>query len=615
MAAVSQVNPVLGVINFGILSYLALPIFTKTEKVWRKRKVLGYDVQVSLLTLLCIGTGQYVALSLGYGFHYLGQRIVSRTQDDSKKLLTDGLFKQSTVAWVIKDGMEVETPLEDLNAGDKLVVVTGEVIPVDGIIVSGDAMIDQQALTGESQPAEKGKGEQVFASTLIVGGKIYISVEKAGNETTVAKIHDILNKSVDYKTKIQLKGEKWADQTALPMMSLSALALPLIGPLGATAILSSSFGNRLRVIAPLGTFNHISVASHKGIFIKDGRIFELVHTVDTILFDKTGTLTEEQPKIGAISPCDQYSESDILKYAAAAESKLAHPIADAIVQAAEDRNLVLPEVDDSEYKVGYGITVKIADKIVKVGSIRFIQSLDVEIPEELEKSIHEAHQEGHSSILVVINDRVIGSLEVQTQVRPEVKEMIGLLRKRGIKYMAIVSGDHKQPTEKLANLLKMDNYFFDVLPEDKASIVEKLQNEGKTVAFIGDGINDAIAMKKAHVSISLSGATSLATDTAQIILLDGNLSHLDELFEIGQKLDNNLRNSFILTLVPGVFTIFGAFFLGFTLIQAILVSSIGLVLGLKNAMNPLKEIKEINKVNKGKIEYNAEKSESRSKSV
>jgi Cu2+-exporting ATPase len=397
-------------------------------------------------------------------------------------------------------------------------------------------------------------------------------------------------------------------------MGLSALAMPLIGPLGATAILSSSFGNRLRIIAPLGTFNYISLASHKGVFIKDGRIFELVHTVDTILFDKTGTLTEERPKIGTISSCDQYSELDILKYAAAAESKLAHPIADAVVQAAKGRNLVLPEVDNSEYKVGYGITVKIGDKIIKVGSIRFIKSLDIEIPEKLEKSIHEAHKEGHSSILVVINNRVIGSLEVQTQVRPEVKEMIERLRKRGIKYMAIVSGDHQQPTEKLAKLLKMDNYFFDVLPEDKASIVEKLKKEGKVVAFIGDGINDAIAMKKAHVSISLSGATSLATDTAQIILLDGNLSHLDELFEIGEKLENNLRNSFMLTLIPGIFTVFGAFFLGFTLIQAILVSNIGLVLGLKNAMNPLKEIKELKKLNKKKIEYNAEKSETSSKS-
>ncbi|MEK8021809.1 MAG: heavy metal translocating P-type ATPase [Candidatus Parabeggiatoa sp.] len=594
LAVVRQWNPLLNLLSFGTISYLALPVFKHTEQSVIEKRKLGYDVQVSALILMCVVTGQYFALSIGYGFHYLGRKIVAKTQDHSKKLLTEAFVQQSSSVWILKEGVEMEVPLETLNINEIVVVTTGEVVPIDGIVTAGEAMIDQHALTGESQPAEKGLGDQVFASTLVVSGKVYVKVEKAGQETTIAKIRDILEKSTDYKTQIQLKGEQWADQTALPVLGLSILALPIIGPFGATAVLSSSFGNRLRITAPLGTLNYLNVASHKGILVKDGRVLELLNTVDTVLFDKTGTLTEEQPKIGRIIRCEQYEEKEVLKYAAAAERKLAHPIARSIIQEAENANLILPEVDDSEYQIGYGITVNIDNQIVRVGSVRFMNSTGLTLPDSIKDAMTSAHEEGHSLVIVAVNGTVIGALEMQTQVRSEVKEIMSGLRQRGIKHIAIVSGDHRQPTQKLAESLGMDSYYSEVLPENKASIVEQLQKEGKVVCFIGDGINDAIAMKRAQVSISLSGATSLATDTAQIILLDGSLSHLCTIFDISHNLDANLRKSFIMTLVPGIFSMTGAFFWSFTMIESVLINNLALLLGLGNAMRPLKEIKEEN---------------------
>jgi Cu2+-exporting ATPase len=198
-------------------------------------------------------------------------------------------------------------------------------------------------------------------------------------------------------------------------------------------------------------------------------------------------------------------------------------------------------------------------------------------------------------VLVAVNQRVSGAIKIQAQVRPEVKNMINGLRQRGIKHIAIVSGDHKQPTQKLAEELGMDNYFYEILPENKAKIVEQLQADGKSVCFVGDGINDAIAMKKANVSISLHGATSIATDMAEVILMDGSLSHLCDLFDISKKLENNLRNGVLITIIPGVINLSGFLLFHFTILTSLLVMGTFSTLAIGNAMLPyLMEISDKN---------------------
>ncbi len=366
--------------------------------------------------------------------------------------------------------------------------------------------------------------------------------------------------------------------------------MPILGPVGAAVILNSHISNRIRIFAPLGTLNYLSVASHKGILIKDGRALEGLSQVDTVLFDKTGTLTKELPEVGRIIPFDNYGENEILVYAAAAECKLAHPIAKAILNKAKEAHLTLPSIDDSKYQIGYGITVKLDNKIIRVGSIRFMDTEGIVLPDKMEETLAYSQTEVHSWVMVAINHKIVGAIEIQTVVRPEVTEIINGLRCRGIKHISIVSGDSKPPTQKLAKSLSMDSYFYNVLPEDKAKIVEQLQKEGKYVCFIGDGINDAIAMKKANVSISLRGATSIATDVAQVILMDGSLSNLGELFDISQDLDANLRQSLIINLMPGVINIGGAFLFHFEILTSISVNVAFYLVGVGNAMLPSRKI-------------------------
>ncbi len=363
-----------------------------------------------------------------------------------------------------------------------------------------------------------------------------------------------------------------------------------VGPIGATAALNTTFGYRIKMSGPLGTLNYLNLASHHSILIKDGRSLELLTGIDTILFDKTGTLTQEQPEVGKIVICDGYEADDILAYAAAAERKLAHPIAKAIVQKAKASNLSLPEIEDSNYQIGYGITVSIKNRVIKVGSLRFMTMEGMIIPETIEKAMAHSHAQGHSLVMVAINNQIEGAIEIQPALRPEIKSIISGLRQRGIKYLAIVSGDHKQPTKKLAEELGMDNYFYDILPENKAKIVEKLQQEGQSVCFIGDGVNDAVAMKKANVSISIRGATSIATDLAQVVFMDGSLSHLCKLFDIANGLDSQLRKSLIISLIPLPINLIGIFFLHFSLLSTIVINQMSFWSGMGDAMRPLQKI-------------------------
>ncbi|RKZ90527.1 MAG: heavy metal translocating P-type ATPase [Candidatus Parabeggiatoa sp. nov. 1] len=583
-------SPLLVLLNLGLYVYNSIPYMKEAEKTLLKEQKLSGHMIETILIFAAIATNQYLAASFMEMIYYLSGKIKAKTQDKSKDMLINVFEQQPRNVWVLKDSVEVEVPLEAVHINDIVVVNTGEVVPVDGIIIDGMATIDQHALTGESQPAEKSIGDQVFAATTMMTGRIHVQIEKAGIDTTIAQIGQILNHTTDFKTTAQLKAEKWADEGAWPQLGITGLALLAVGPIGATAVLNTNFGYRIKLSGPLGTLNYLNLASHHSILIKDGRSLELLTGIDTILFDKTGTLTQEQPEVGKIVICDGYEADDILAYAAAAECKLAHPIAKAIVQKAKGSNLSLPDIEDSNYQIGYGITVSIKNRVIKVGSLRFMTMEGMTIPETIEKAMAHSHAQGYSLVMVAINNQIEGAIEIQPALRPEIKSIISGLRQRGIKYLAIVSGDHKQPTQKLAEELGMDNYFYDILPENKAKIVEKLQQEGKSVCFIGDGVNDAVAMKKANVSISIRGATSIATDLAQVVFMDGSLSHLCKLFDIANGLDSQLRKSLIISLIPLPINLIGILFLHFSLLSTIVINQMSFWSGIGDAMLPLKKI-------------------------
>ncbi len=576
----------------GLFLYNSIPTFRGARHVLFVERRLGVDVLDAIVVVGCLGTLQVFPGTILCWCLEFGRKLVRKTQDDSKKLLMNAFGKQPRFVWILRDGAEVQVAMDKLQVGDVVVVNTGEAVPVDGFVKEGMAVIDQHALTGESTPAEKGVGDRVFASTIMVAGKVFIEVEKAGNETASAQISQILNDTAGYKLTSQHKGERLADKAVIPTLGLASLGMATMGPGGAVAILNSDFGTGIRMAAPLAMLTSLTLCASKGILVKDGRALELMNDIDTILFDKTGTLTRERPEVGGILACEGHDPDAILRFAAAAEKKFSHPIAKAILHEAEARGLELPPIDDSRYRLGYGITVQVEGRTVRVGSPRFMDLEEVPIPADIRHALDEAHVEGNSFVMVAVDDHLGGAIELRASERPEVRAIIRGLRERGIKHIAIISGDHEAPTRKLAESLGMDRYFAQVLPADKARYVEQLQSEGRKVCFVGDGINDSIALKKANVSISLRGATSIATDTAHIVFMEEGLGKLCDLRDIGRDLDRNVKKSWKLILAPNALCIAGAFTMGFGIMASVVTNNVAALAALANGMLPLRKIAE-----------------------
>ncbi|MCI5144959.1 MAG: HAD family hydrolase, partial [Candidatus Electrothrix sp. AR3] len=417
-------------------------------------------------------------------------------------------------------------------------------------------------------------------------GRIYIRAEHLGTETVAAQITDLLHRTTDFKSGVQSTGEEVADKSALTLLGLGILALPVGGINSAFAILLAPMVDTLRIAAPLSLLNFLQIASRQGILIKDGRALELLAQVDTIVFDKTGTLTEEQPHVGAIYSCGHLDEDTLLRLAAAAEQKQTHPIAKAILKESQNRGQSLPKVENAKYKIGSGLEVTVGGSMVLIGSGRFIEAAGISIPHEMRLQQAYCNTEGASLVYIAVDNALAGVIELHPTVRPEARDVIDSLKKRGLS-VYIISGDHEMPTKRIAESIGIEYYFAETLPEQKADLISSLQQEGRKVCFVGDGINDSIAMKTANVSVSLRGASMIAMDTAEVLLMDENLSQLIDLLDVAEKLHNNMRTNLFLTIVPGVTCVTGIFLFHFGVLSSLVLYNFGLVAGVGNAMWPL----------------------------
>lgn len=595
ISAASTTIALVGDIFFPPLSLLSIPgglYATRTlfRDGWRtlvKEGKVTVDLLVIGIHLVSLINGYFFLFCLNTFVGLCTRNLVSKVKQDSRTTYIDVFRYQTNTVWIYVDGIEIETSVQSLAMNDLVVIAAGQTIPVDGTIVEGAATIDQHILTGESVPAEKEKGDTVFALTLVLSGKIIVSVEKTGETTAAAQIAQILNDTVNFKTGRQLWAEDLADQLVLPALFSGLIVLPLTGLNSAMALVDVHPKYKTTLTTSLGILNYFNLAAKQGILIKDGRTLELLNEVDTVIFDKTGTLTTEQPHVGEIHTCAGYDVDEILQVAAAAEQHQSHPIAKAILLAAEARSLIIPAIDEAEYRLGYGLLVALENRQIHIGSMRFMRVEGIPVPPEMREMQDNCYHQGHSLILVAIDGQITGAIELHASVRPEIKSVLDGLRKRNINSFYIISGDHEAPTRNLAEALEIDHYFAETLPEDKAQLIEQLQNEGKVICYVGDGINDSIALKQAHVSVSLRGASTLATDTAEVILMDESLKQLCVLFDIANDFNTNMLTTMSAIFVPSLLCLGGVFFWQFGFLHTRIFNVTGLAAGVTTAMLPL----------------------------
>jgi len=554
-----------------------------------KEKKLTVDFLSATMKVLLLINGYLVFASFSVFMFSLNRKLLNKVSDNSKKNIIDVFKQQPSTVWVVYDDIEREISFEELKTGDTVMVGAGSTIPVDGEIIEGSASVDQHILTGEFQPVEKSTGEEVFALTLVLSGKIYIHARETGQETTAAQIAKILNNTISTKTDVQIWSREISDKSVFPTFAISAVSMPFIGPVGALGVLNSHFKYRASIASAIGVMNYLDMASHNGILVKDGHTFELLEKIDTVVFDKTGTLTEEQPCVAKIHAYGDHTEQEVLRYAAAAEHKQTHPVAKAILQQAADDELILPEIEDAAYKLGYGLTVSIEGHIVRVGSVRFLEEEEINISSDIHAAHIHCQEKGSPMIAVAVDDMAIGAIELAAAIRLGTKELIHeLIHECGIKSTYIISGDHDAPTSQLADELGINHYFAEVLPEQKAELIKQLQAEGKSVCYVGDGINDSIALQEADVSVSIRGASTVATDAAQIILMGKTLNQLPFLFSMGQQFNNHMKKVVVTVVTPSVISVGGSImFFNLGLIQSFIFPQIGLLAGIAVAMRPV----------------------------
>ncbi|CAA6823232.1 MAG: Lead, cadmium, zinc and mercury transporting ATPase (EC (EC; Copper-translocating P-type ATPase (EC [uncultured Thiotrichaceae bacterium] len=586
LALLSNVYPVLYPLGVVAVLYIYRVLFVKIAKDLQQGRYLTTYVVTTLMLFGMIATGNLFLAALIAFVAGLFAKFVDRVEGYSQQSLTNVFQACPAQVWVLRDGVEIQVDLQTVTTDDKVVVNSGEVIPVDGRIESGIGYIDERLLTGEGQPVEKSTGEPVFAATLLLSGRICICVERTGEATTAAKIGHVLEQTQNYKDTLITRGRQTANRLLPVTFGISALTLPLLGPVPAVAVLSAGMGSSLTFLGPMSILSYLQILSRRGILVKDGRIFEALREVDTVVFDKTGTLTLEQPTVGEIHVLGELSESLLLRYAAIAEYRQPHPIARAILKHAEAAGINLSEPDEAYYAAGFGIRVKVDGLTIRVGSKRFMQDESITLSATAQTIDEATEKTGHSLLYISTDSELAGILELQPTLRPEAQATVDYLKKRGVK-LCIISGDHEEPTRHIAETLGIEQYFAGVLPEDKAELVHQLREQGGFVCFVGDGINDAIALKTAQVSVSLKGASSAATDTAQVVFMDGTIASLPSLFRLVDEFEGTMKTNVATSLIPGAVTIGGIYLLHFGIATGIGLFYLGLIAGLGNTLKPL----------------------------
>ena len=440
--------------------------------------------------------------------------------------------------WQKIDDTEVLVPVSDIREGDLVVVHTGNVIPLDGIVEAGEAMVNQASMTGESVPVKKEIGSYAYAGTAIEEGSITIRIKKAAGSTRFERIVTMIEESEKLKSSVEGKASGLAD--ALVPWSLGGTALIWLitrNTTKALSILMVDFSCALKLAMPLSVLAAMREASSYQMTVKGGKFLEAIADADTIVFDKTGTLTKAQPTVADVVTFEGRDQNEMLRIAACLEEHFPHSMANAVVQESISRGLVHEEMHSKvDYIVAHGIASYIGDERVIIGSNHFVFEDEKCVIPESEMDKFDSLPPEYSHLYLAIGGRLAAVICIEDPLRPESTQVIKELRKLGISKIVMMTGDSDRTAKAIAAKVGVDEYYSEVLPEDKANFVEKEKTEGRKVIMIGDGINDSPALSAANVGIAISEGAQIAREIADITISEDALYQLVTLKEISNRL-------------------------------------------------------------------------------
>ena len=577
----------------GITTGASIPLLLEGSKELLKEGLTS-KVLESAAVAISIYRKDYLAANSTNAMLELGEYIEETTVHKSDDLLKELSKPNVEEAWVEKkiDGKitEILVKSSEVEIGDIVVVGIGNTIPVDGHIVEGTGSVNQVSMTGEAEPVVKYRGDRVISGTIVEEGRFRIWAEHVGANTATQRIKHYIENSLNEKSSVQLKANKLANKLVPVTLGLATASYIFAKDFERVAsILQADYSCALKLATPVAFKSTISKAGHNGIMIKGAKSIEALSNADTFVFDKTGTLTGGELEVICVESYDEkWSEDKLLNLTASTEEHYFHPVAEAVVKAAKQRGFVHMHHEEVEFIVAHGVKTEVKGKSVIIGSRHFLEDDEkIDFTEHKDK-IENSLRDGRTLLYIAYDGKLLGTITLADELRHNSKEAISKLKKLGVKNIIMLTGDTKQKAEMIANELGIDEVRAELLPQDKANIVKELMQEGKKVAFIGDGINDAPALISSHVGISMSRGADIAKATADISLLKDDIAAVVEAKEFANKTMNLINTNFNATVGINSAILLGATFGLFSPIVTAVLHN-GTTIGL--LLNSIKGVK------------------------
>jgi Zn2+/Cd2+-exporting ATPase len=517
-------------------------------KAYQSLRMKAFSIEL-LVTIAVIGalsiqefTESAVVTFLFLFGDYLEARTLEKTRSSLKKLVD--MAPQEAV--LFRDGNQVTVPVEDVVEGDIVIIRSGGKVPVDGRIVSGQATLNEAAVTGESFPAMKKIEDNIFSGTIVDNGYIEMIAEKVGDDTTFAKIIELVEEEQESKTKTEKFLNKFSNIYTPAVVILSIFVYVFTRDLHISiTFLVIACPGALVIGAPVSNVAGIGNGVKHGILLKGGEVMEKFSKVDTLVFDKTGTLTKGKPKVTDIYFIQTMEENELLKLVAQAETISEHHLGQTIVNEAKARKIKLKNVpENGEVIKGNGIRARVEEHELVIGNRKLMMSEKIVLSRDINTYAVDREKAGNTAIFAAIDGKVAGIFSIADQIREDAPRALAQMRKNGIKKIIMLTGDNKHTAELVAQQLGLDEFHAELLPEDKVKYVKKLEDEGNIVAMAGDGINDAPAIATADIGLAMGeGGTDISMETADVVLMADKLMQFSHAYSLSKATITNMKQN------------------------------------------------------------------------
>jgi len=503
----------------------------------------GYlEIAVAILAFVLLGK-------------YIEETIRRRSAASIRKLLE----LRPTIARVLKDGNEIEVPIDELQVNDVIIIKPGEKVPTDGVVIEGYSSVDEKIITGESIPVEKNVGSEVIGATVNKNGLLKIRATKVGEDTALSQIVRLVEEAQASSAPVQKFADRVVAKFVPIVFSVAAVSFTYwyltsgftVAFLALLAVLLIACPCALGIATPTAILAGVGKGAEYGVLLRSGEYVEKARKLKTVVFDKTGTLTKGEPSVTDIVPYGNYQEKDVLKFAAIAEKGSEHPLAEAIVNAAHQSGFNIPDAESFEAVPGHGVRCTYENKKIWLGNRKLMQQERVPI-ERFESDLQKLEEQGKTAMILAVNGKPAGIVAAMDTTKENAIEAIRKLKDMGLE-VAMLTGDNERTANAIAKQLRIDHVIANVLPWEKVDVIKKLQSQGKTVAMVGDGINDAPALAQSDIGIAIGSGTDIAKETGGIVLIKDDLRDVALGVELSkktmQKINSNLFWAFIYNTV------------------------------------------------------------------